>query len=100
MRSKVPWKKLILAAGFVAALGGSGCARNVDRIEFEKWGSSYLPKNFTTFDTTAQGGSPVGGVVPQSPNYQLPKTSVGGTHHRTFATSSRYRMVGGFHGGQ
>ncbi len=75
---------------------GTGCAKNVDRIQFTKWGNSFIPRG-TGVDTTAQGGATQNGVIPQSPSFQNTKASVGGAYYRTFATSSHYRMVGGFH---
>lgn len=77
----------------------TGCAKNVDRIEFTKWGNSFVPPRTTGFDTTAQGGGiqNTRGGTPMNNYHMVPKASVGGTYHRTFATSPSYRMVGGFH---
>ena len=86
----------ILSAGLFLAL--TGCAKNVDRINFTKWGNSYIP-NGSSIDTTAQGGAStdVGSQLPQNSNNVIPKASLGGAYHRTFASSPSYRLVGGFH---
>lgn len=75
-----------------------GCAKNVDRIDFVKWGNSYVPRG-SSMDTSAQGGASQNGLIPKSTNFAAPKASVGGSYHRTYATSPRYRMIGGFHTG-
>lgn len=80
----------------VGILALSGCAKNVDRAQFTKWGNSFVPRG-TSIDTTAQGGATDNNVVPQNGINKLPKASVGGAYHRSFATSPSYRMVGGFH---
>lgn len=95
-------RKIQLAIGTLALafmVTASGCAKNVDRIDFTKWGNSFIPtqRPNSGMDTTAQGGAAVNGVVPQGQNHKVPKASMGGTYHRTFATSPNYRMVGGFH---
>jgi hypothetical protein len=89
----------LVALSLLGAVSLAGCAKNVDRVDFSKWGNSYVPAAsdaFKNVDTTAQGGVP-NGTQPNSPNYVVPKASVGGAYHRTFATSPSYRMVGGFH---
>lgn len=90
---------LILAA--LVAVSAAGCAKNVDKINTTKWGSSFVPGSSSrnsSMDLTAQGGSSVGtATVPSGENNIIPKASVGGTYHRTFAASAHYRMVGGFH---
>ena len=93
-------KKLISSTFIIALMiAASGCAKNVDRIEFTKWGNSFVPQRTTSFDTTAQGGGIQNqrGGVPENAYNKMPKAAVGGTYHRTFATSTSYRMVGGFH---
>jgi hypothetical protein len=86
--------------GIFALAALSGCAKNVDRIDFTKWGNSYVPRG-SSVDTTAQGGVPTtqGATPPQSANHIVPKASLGGSYHRSFATSPSYKMVGGFHVG-
>lgn len=92
-------KTLIFGLLLTVVLGSaSGCAKNVDRINFNKWGNSYLPKN-SSMDNSAQGGASQNGEIPSSANFVVPKASVGGSYHRSTATSPRYRMVGGFHSG-
>jgi hypothetical protein len=93
--NKTPIKSLFVAI-FLLITSGAGCAKNVDRINFTKWGSSFVPRG-SGMDTTAQGGGALNGVVPQSADKRMPKASVGGTYLRSFAESPRYRMVGGFH---
>lgn len=80
----------------------SGCAKNVDRINFTKWGNSYLTPQGSSVDTSAHGGTNtiVGSQAPQNGINTVPKASVGGAYHRSFATSPSYRMVGGFHVGK
>lgn len=80
-------------------VAGSGCAKNVDRIEFEKWGNSFVnpQRNTTGMDLTAQGGAAQNGQIPQNDSYKVPRASVGGSYHRNFASSPNYRLVGGFH---
>jgi hypothetical protein len=92
-----------LLTALALSLAAAGCAKNVDRVEFRKWGHSFdrppggMPEG-TNIDTSAQGGASVGvGPLPESTNYKLPKASVGGSYHRTFATSPSYRLMGGFH---
>jgi hypothetical protein len=89
--------RILIAVLALTALGS--CAKNVDQVEFTKWGNSFVPaqRNTTGMDTTAQGGALQNGVTPQSPNHKVTKASVGGSYHRTFSTSPNYRMVGGFH---
>ena len=77
-------------------LAASGCAKNVDRVNFTKWGNSFVPRG-SGVDTTAQGGAAQNGVIPKSQNNQLTKASIAGTYHRTFAASPNYRLIGGFH---
>jgi hypothetical protein len=84
----------LLAAVF--ALTAAGCAKNVERIEFTKWGHSYVP-NKSSMDTTAQGGAQQNNVVPTNGVQSMPKASVGGSYHRTFSQSPNFKMVGGFH---
>jgi hypothetical protein len=86
----------LLSLAIGASLSATGCAKNVDHVEFTKWGHSFVPRG-TSMDTTAQGGAPLNNVTPSSTNYRVPKASVGGSYLRTFATSPSYRMVGGFH---
>lgn len=74
----------------------SGCAKNVQKVQYTKWGNSFVPRG-TGVDTTAQGGASQNGVVPQGPNNKLTKASAAGAYFRTFASSPNYRMVGGFH---
>ncbi len=87
----------------LGAVAGAGCAKNVDKVEFRKWGHSFdAPAGGAppgdNIDTTAQGGSSLGnGPVPESPNFKMPKASVGGAYHRTFSSSVNYRLMGGFH---
>jgi hypothetical protein len=82
----------------VALATASGCAKNVDHIEFKKWGNSFVPPRTTdAMDTSVQGGAAQNGVVPKNGVNAMPKAAVGGTYHRTFASSNHYRMVGGFH---
>jgi hypothetical protein len=93
--------RLILSAILTLALAvaASGCAKNVDKIEFKKWGNSFVPpqRNTSGVDTTAQGGAAQNGVIPQNGINAMPKASLGGAYQRTFATSPHFRMVGGFH---
>lgn len=91
LRHHIPALALLL--GLSAAAGG--CARNVDQVEFNKWGESFSSGN--RIDTSAQGGATQNGVAPTSTNFAVPKASVGGAYHRTTSTSPTYRMTGGFH---
>lgn len=95
LRHKLP--ALTLLIGLSAAAGG--CARNVDQVDFNKWGSSFNSNNGSgdRIDTSAQGGASQNGVTPTSTNFAVPKASVGGAYHRTTSTSPTYRMTGGFH---
>jgi hypothetical protein len=88
----------IVALSMMAAL--AGCSKNVERMEFEKWGNSYVPRG-SSIDTSAQGGvsTAQGNAAPQNGIHAVPKASVGGTYQRSFATSTNYKMVGGFHVG-
>lgn len=90
------WPLFLLSLGMLAS---ASCAKNVDKIDFTKWGNSFVvpQKNVSGMDTTANGGSPQDGVVPESPNFKAPKAAVGGAYQRGFAASANYRLVGGFH---
>ena len=92
-------KSKLLPIMILSALA-TGCAKNVDRINFTKWGNSYVPQG-SSIDTTAQGGSNtlVTSQLPQTGNNIMPRSSVGGAYQRSAATSPSYRMVGGFHVG-
>ena len=84
----------MLAGLFALVATASGCAKNVDKIEFNKWGNSYIPKG-NSIDTSAQGGAPVGGST--NGRESIPKASLGGTYQRATSVSPHYRLVGGFH---
>jgi hypothetical protein len=86
--------KLVLIVG--ALLTAQGCAKNVDKVNYNKWGYSFVSRG-NGVDTTAQGGAVQGTAVPQSTNYKAPKASANGAYQRGFASSPNYRLVGGFH---
>src|SRR5947208_1601105 len=99
-QSIVKLRHAALPAVFLALVSASGCAKNVDRFQFTKWGNSFIPApqgGVTQMDTSAQGGAAQNGVIPKSPTMAMPRAAVGGSYQRNFATSSHYRMVGGFH---
>ena len=95
-KSKQSWKIALVATFLV--FSAAGCAKNVERINFTKWGNSSLPAGRNGVDTTAQGGSSLGNTaVPANANNAMPKSSVGGTYQRTKSQSANYIMTGGFH---
>lgn len=92
-------KSLVLATFLAISASAVGCAKNVEQVDFTKWGYSFEPQNNggTRIDTSAQGGASQSGALPNSTNFTIPKASVGGAYLRTSSSSASYRMTGGFH---
>jgi len=88
--------QIFVAVTLLAAASGAGCAKNVDRIEFQKWGYSYVPR-LSSIDTSTQGGAAQDNVIPSAAGKSMPAAAVGGTYQRSTATSPNYRLMGGFH---
>jgi len=88
--------RVFVGAALLATASGAGCAKNVDRIEFQKWGYSYVPR-LSSIDTSTQGGAAQKSVVPSSAGKSMPAAAVGGAYERSTATSPNYRLMGGFH---
>ena len=91
-------RSFALSLTVVALAVMSGCAKNVEKFDYNKWGNSFVPakQNSSAVDTTVQGGAAQNGQIPQNGVNKVPKASVGGAYQRSFATSPHFRMVGGF----